>query len=282
MRPFPLGEDLELLRESVLAFADAAGRGLARRARYAAVACVATTALLWAGAVAALATTVSIGDRNFEAIAPEGHIVTLVYHPELRPLFESRLPPGARLVELYVATPDFNVLHSGGTPKLDSVYQLQVLKATEDKLLSDAGFAEVADAMEKGLAKTPAGVTFVGKNSREPWGLFYGLRLSDATSGSTEVGAALVVVNYQLMQLMYYVDAERRNARTEADQGVLAWAQALRGANPDMPYLAERAGKIDLGGKTASVESAAFGLGRLVGIALFIYLMYRLFVRRPN
>jgi len=242
----------------------------------------AAVALCWARTIAALDTTVSIGDRSFEAIAPQGHAVTLVYHPELRPLFESRLPQGARLVELYLPVADFNVLHSGGTPKLDSVYQLQLLTASENKLLSPEGFADVADAMEKGLSSPPAGVTFTGLRTREPWGLFYGLQLSDATTGNTEVGAALVVLNYQLLQLMYYVDSARPNARSEADAGVLAWAQLLRKVNPDLPYLAERAGKLDLGNKSSGVENTAFAFGRLIGIAAFGFILYRLFGRRAR
>src|SRR5690242_8817679 len=95
--------------------------------------CVAATlvaAMLWTGAASALATTVSIGERNFEAVAPAGHVVTGVYHPEVKRQFEAALPAGARLVELYLAEPDFNELHRGGVPKLDSVFQLQVLTAT--------------------------------------------------------------------------------------------------------------------------------------------------------
>ncbi len=239
-------------------------------------------ALLWSAAAAAWATTVSIGERNFEAVAPEGHVVTGVYHPEVKRQFEAALPAGARLVELYLAAPDFNELHRGGLPKLDSVFQLQVLTATESTLLSNEGFAEAAAALQKGFAKTPAGVAFVGERSHEPWGLFYALHLADGgPAGETEVGAALVVVNFQLMQLMYYVDAKRPDARRVADEGVLAWAHALRKANPDQQHLAGRAGKLDLGGST-SADGAAFGLGRMLGFAFFGFIMYRLFVRKKT
>lgn len=233
-------------------------------------------------AALATATTVSIGERNFEAVAPPGSVVTGVYHPEVKRTFEAALPTGARLVELYLPKDDFDTLHRGDVPKLDRVYQLQVLTATENKLVSNEGFTEVADAMVKGFAKPPTGVSFLGERSREAWGLFYALRLADGSpNGETEVGAGLVVVNYQLMQLMYYVDASRRHARDEADQGVRAWADALREANPDQHYLAERAGKLDLGGG-AKVENAAFGIGRILGLGLFGFILYRIFRPRPR
>ena len=243
---------------------------------------LAATALAWSGTVAALATTVNIGERQFEAVAPQGFVETGVYHPEVKRLFESALPKGGRLVELYLPADDFNVLHSGGVPKLDRVYQLQVLTATENKLVSNEGFTEVAQFMEKGLAKPPAGMTFGGVRERVPWGLFYALQLADGgPAGNTEVGAAVVVINYQLLQLMYYVESKRPNARSEADEGVLAWARALRQANPDKQHLAERAGKLDLG-SGSSAGRAAFEIGRILGLACFGYILYQIFRRRTN
>lgn len=257
-------------------------RKLTRKFPIVCVVALATVALIWSGAVAALATTVSIGERNFEAVAPQGFVVTGVYHPEFKRQFEATLPQGARLIEVYLSKPDFEALHSGGVPKLDRVFQMQVLTATENKLLSNKGFAEAANIIEKGFAKPPAGMTVVGTRAREPWGLFYALQLADGgAQGKTEVGAASVVVNYQLLQLMYFVDASRPNARDEADEGVLAWARALREANPDESRLAERAGKLDLGG-SSSGEQAAFNFGRILGIAFFGYILYRLFNRRTN
>jgi len=250
--------------------------------RFTLTAALAAAALVWSGAVAALATSVTIGERTFEAVAPQGFVVTGVYHPEIKRIFETALPKGGRLVELYLPKDDFNVLHSGGVPKLDRVFQLQVLTATENKYVSNEGFAEVAQYMEKGLAKPPAGMTFGGVREREPWGMFYALQLAESgPAGNTEVGAGVVVINYQLLQLMYYVDAKLPNARSEADEGVLAWARALRAANPDKQYLAERAGKVDLGSGTR-VDRAAFGIGRILGLALFGYILYRIFRRRTN
>ena len=253
------------------------GAGLALRHLLASAA-LAILAVSWPHAAAALATTVSIGERNFEAVPPPGGIVTGVYHPEVQRQFAAALPAGARLVEVYLPKEDFDVLHAGGVPALDRVYQLQVLTATENKLLSKEGFAEVADAMVKGFARTPDGVNFVGERAREPWALFYALRLADGSpKGETEVGAGLVVVNYQLMQLMFYVDATRPQARDEADRGVRAWAEALRAANPDQQFLAERAGKLDLGG---GGDKAAFGIGRIAGLGVFAFILYRIF--RPR
>lgn len=261
------------------AAAKPAGTGLALR-HLLVTAVMASLAVSWAPAAAALATTVSIGERIFEAVPPPGGVVTGVYHPEVQRQFATALPQGARLVEVYLPKEDFNILHAGGVPALDRVYQLQVLTATENKLLSYEGFAEVADALAKGFAKTPDAVRFVGERAREPWALFYALRLADGSpKGETEVGAGLVVVNYQLMQLMIYVDATRPHARDEADSGVRAWGEALRAANPDQQFLAERAGKLDLGGG-ASVDKAAFGIGRIAGLGAFVFILYR--ILRPR
>ncbi len=260
-----------------MASAKLTGAGLVLRHLLASAAW-AILAVSWAPTAAALATTVSIGERNFEAVPPPGGVITGVYHPEVQRQFAAALPAGARLVEVYLPKEDFDVLHAGGVPALDRVYQLQVLTATENKLLSKEGFAEVADAMVKGFARTPDGVSFVGERAREPWALFYALRLADGSpKGETEVGAGLVVVNYQLMQLMFYVDATRPHARDEADRGVRAWAEALRAANPDQQFLAERAGKLDLGG---GGDKAAFGIGRIAGLGVFAFILYRIF--RPR
>ena len=65
-------------------------------------------------------------------------------------MVKSALLPGARLVEFYLAKDDFDELHRGGVPKLDSVYQLQVLTATEDKAEGMAAFIEKREGVWKG------------------------------------------------------------------------------------------------------------------------------------
>ena len=63
--------------------------GSGRTFRVALEVALAVAALCWSGAVAALATSVSIGERMFEAIAPQGFIETGVYHPEVKRQFQS-------------------------------------------------------------------------------------------------------------------------------------------------------------------------------------------------
>ena len=110
-----------------------AGTGLALRHLVTAV--MASLARFWAPAAAALATTVSIGERIFEAVPPPGGVVTGVYHPEVQRQFATALPQARALVGCtcpgrlqYPA----RRRGAGTRPRLP----LQVLTATENKLLS--------------------------------------------------------------------------------------------------------------------------------------------------
>ena len=69
------------------------------------------------------------------------------------------------------------------------------------------------------------------------------------------------------------------------DSTVARWAQAIKAENPDTGEFRDRAGKLDLaaivGANAASgsggdpKDSTAFNFGYLLGIAFFIFLVYR-------
>jgi hypothetical protein len=253
-------------------------------------AAIGTALLLLAGTAVANSHTMQFGTRDFDVPVPAGHQPTSMYFPEMVRTFQAFVPPGMRVAEVYLTIPEFNILNNGATPPLDSTMQLHVLTATEDRPLSAEGFAEFTAALEESLPKPPAGTRFVSIDSREPWGLFYTMT-NTASDGSDEtwVATGTVVVNYQLLHLVHYVEAKVPGAREKARDGVLAWAREVRAANPDKAWLAERAGKLDpalIAARPAATgtgggDSALPGMiGRVLGIALFFYIVYRIFRRR--
>jgi hypothetical protein len=247
--------------------------------------------LIVAGAATALSYPMQFGSRDFDLPAPTGHQPTSMYFPGMVRTFQAFVPPGLRVAEVYLTIPEFDTLNDGGTPALDSTMQVHVLTAAEDRPLSAEGFAEFTGALERGLpGQLPTGTRFVGIDSREPWGLFY-MTANTGADGSDEtwVATGTVVVNYQLLNLVHYVEARVPGARDKARDGLLAWAREVRAANPDKAWLAERAGKLDPGLlATRPAASGAGGddsglpgtIGRILGIALFFYIVYRLFRRR--
>ncbi len=248
--------------------------------------------LLLAGSAAANSNTLQFGTRDFDMPVPAGHQPTSMYFPEMVRTFQAFVPPGMRVAEVYLTIPEFNTLNNGGTPALDSTMQIHVPSASEDRPLSAEGFADIAAALERGLPRAPAGARFVGIDSREPWGLFYTMTLpGDDGSDETWVATATVVVNFQLLNLVHYVEAKVPGAREKARDGLQAWVRAVRAANPDKAWLAERAGKLDpalLVGQAAASSTGGGGgdsalpgtIGRVLGIALFFYIVYRVFRRR--
>jgi hypothetical protein len=243
--------------------------------------------LLVAGAATAGSFTMQFGGRDFDMPAPSGHQPTSMYFPEMVRTFQAFVPAGMRVAEVYLTIPEFNVLNNGGTPALDSTMQIHLLSASEDRPLSAEGFAEVAAAIERGLPNPPAGTRFVGIDGREPWGMFYTMALAGSDGGDeTWVATGTVVVNHQLLNLVHYVEAKVPDAREKARDGLQAWVREVRAANPDKAWLAERAGKLDpalFGGSPASGGGASTlpgTIGRVLGMALFVYIVYRIVRRR--
>jgi hypothetical protein len=249
---------------------------------------MAAALVLLAGSVSAASNAIQIGNRDFDVPVPAGHQPTSMYFPEMVRTFQAFVPPGLRVVEVYMTIPEFNQLNNGNTPPLDSTMQMHLLTASEGRVLSAEGFSEVVEAVEQGLASPPAGTQLVGIDGREPWGLFYTLSTgSPDGSGETWAATGTVVINYQLLNLVHYVDAKVPGGREKARDGLLAWARELRAANPDKAWLAERAGKLDpallgmrpstgSGGDSSLPGTIGFGLG----ILLFFYIVYRVFRRR--
>jgi hypothetical protein len=242
-----------------------------------------TTALLGAAAFANV-NRLSVGSRDFDITVPAGYMPTSMYFPDIVRTFARFVPAGIQVYEVFLTRDEFNVLNNGGSPAMSSSFQLHVFKASEDRPLSAEGFAELSTALEAGLKSPPPGTQFVGIDAKEPWGLFYTME-TDADGDTIWVGTGMVLVNHQLMQLLYYVDDDGPGSREKASAGVAAWARDLRAANPDKAWVAERAGKLDpalFGAKPTADDGSGlpYQIGRLLGMAAFIYIVYRLFRRR--
>ena len=265
-----------------------AGRGAPRGWRRVA-APLALLAVLCASS--AQAELMQIGERQLDVPPPRGYVATRSVHPELVRTFGAFVPPGSRLLEVYLGNEDFAVLHNGGVPPMTRTFQLQVLEAGVDRLVSPEGLAELGQALERGLAKPPAGIRFLGASAPEPWGWFHSVEATDAKGVPTTIAQGLVLVNHQLLTLIHYVDGNAPGAREAAEAGVRDWALALRADNREQQYLAEQAGRLDLGavpglgGGTGGGEgsgSAAYTIGRALGIGLFVYIVWRLLRRRRS
>jgi hypothetical protein len=227
-----------------------------------------------------------IGEREFQMVGPDGYLPTSMYFSEVVAQFQRAAPPGLEVVEVFLTAHDRNEYNSDREPALDRTAQVQVLRAALDRPLSQEGLAEITAATERGLERLPAGLSFVGIDAREPWGLFYTITTGTGAD-MTYAATGMVLVNYQLLNLVHYVDADVPRAREFARDGVIAWARALRAENPDKAWIAERAGRLDPAayGGTAAQTSADGGslagtLGRIAGMLLALYLVYRIFRRR--
>jgi len=242
-------------------------------------------------APSAQAELLQIGERQLDVPPPRGYVSTRIYHPELVRTFAAFVPPGARLLDVYLSNEDFKVLHNGGTPAMARTFQLQVLEAGVDRLVSPEGLAELSQALERGLAKPPAGLRFLGASAPEPWGWFHSVEATDAKGVPTTVAQGLVLVNHQLVTLLHFIDGNAPGAREAAEAGVRDWALALRADNREQQYLAEQAGKLDPGaipglggggGNGSASGSMAYTIGRALGIGLFVYIVWRLLRRRRS
>lgn len=239
-----------------------------------------------AATLAAAPYTDQIGYREFQMVGPDGYLPTSMYFPEIVASFQRAVPPGLQVEEVFLTAHDRNEYNSDREPALDRTAQVQVLRAAIDKPVSQEGLAEVAGAIESGLDRLPAGMSLVGVDAREPWGLFYTVTTGTGAD-MTYAATGMVLVNHQLLNLVHYVDADVPRARDLARDGVIAWARALRAENPDQAWIGERAGRLDpaaYGGTAADAGGPASSLpgqiGRLLGIALFCYVVYRVFRRR--
>lgn len=221
--------------------------------------------------------------------APAGFIEGGKYFPEIRQAFAAILPPALRLEGVYITVADLKSYNEERKPALDRTYQLQIPVNADGRRVSYESFGELAGDVEASFLRSPpAGLGAVAIDRREPWGLFF----TAGTGGTSDApedwaGGAVVLVGHQILLLYHFVDASIPGARGEAHAGVLAWAESIRRRNPDAPFDTENAGSIDIetllgvdASASASNSRAPFSFGYLLGIALFLYLVYRFFFRR--
>jgi hypothetical protein len=101
--------------------------------------------------------------------------------------------------------------------------------------------------LHKPLAETTramdARAEFLGITHKEPWGLFYCAKLTDAQGASTIGCDAIVDVNFQLLSLTVYSPLRDATDRAWAEHALLDWADTIHRANPDDPQLATLASR---------------------------------------
>jgi hypothetical protein len=164
-------------------------------------------ALMLLGAGAAVAEPVAFGTRTLEIPAPEGFVASAQEVPAFLELSQGFLPPGNRLVEIYVDPADldrFRLPESDlGAPRLERYYQVQVPRRVDGTLVSNEEFTSGTATMEAELEQvmgnidgmvsdlTTQGerkledrtgekidldigeVRYLGVFRREPWALFF-------------------------------------------------------------------------------------------------------------
>lgn len=266
---------------------------------------IAAVALLAASACAHAA-PVQFGARTLEIPAPQGYVPAA--SPELHDVSAAYLPPGNRLVEIYVTADDAVSLQRGEGAAMRSYFQLQVLRSIDGKPISSSDFSanvkQVEDAIRSSMptleqqtgemaaqgnatAKESLGVdpalslgpaTFLGAFRREPWATFFTIAMT--VSGEVEgrrtsnrvVGAsALLIANHQVLYLYAYNAYDGEADRQWAERSVSAWADAVRRANPDDPQVAKSArsgGVFDGVARGALIGGAVGLLVALFGAAL--------------
>lgn len=268
-------------------------------------------------AVAALAVASSasagptkFGKRSLDIPAPSGFVAIREELPQIFEFTQAYLPPGNRLVEIYVDEETKAGLQAGSQQDMQRYYQLQVLRQLDGVAISNEDFssnmaqveaeiAKVAPSLDKQAADlTRSGnrtvqektgtdaqvslsdVSYDGVFRRESWGLFFtmGSNVSAGSETPTRLiaGAAIVMVDHQLLYLYCYTDDLGPESRRWAQQKVVAWAESIRAANPDSDGVEAEAQLGASGSSGGGVMRGAI-IGALIGaiIGLIVWLIKR-------
>lgn len=233
--------------------------------------------------------TLGLGNRELEIPDPAGHVPTSMYYPEIVRAYKSLVPGNMEIAEVYVTREDFEKLQTHAEPGLESTLQLQMLAGTRGRLLSTQGYDELAGAVAGALTRAaPAGVTMLKPPAREPGALYYTVGVGRPEGGrpyDTVVASTDVVVNHQLLHLVHTVAAKVPDAQVRSESGLREWSTAVRAANPSRAGLDADSGSLDLSalGLESAASSSGGGAERFgywLGIAAFVFIVYRLFRRR--
>lgn len=268
---------------------------------------LAVAALAFASGVAAEPTR--FGTRSLDIPAPDGFEPVRKDLPQVFEITEAYLPPGNRLVEIYLDSDTKAALLAGNPQDPSRYYQLQVLRQLDGVTISNEDFAanmaqveaeiakvaptldkQAADLARSGNSKLQqqtgtdaqvslSDVQYDGVFRREPWGLFFtmGSNVSAGAERPTRLiaGSAIVMVQNQLLYLYCYTDDTGPESRRWAQENVVAWAQAIRAANPDDPAT-EATAQLGSGSRSSGVLRGAI-VGALIGaiVGLSVWLLKR-------
>lgn len=241
---------------------------------------VALLMMVLASAASAQRSLQSVGYRQIEMPYPDGYVATSMYYPDVVRTFQTRMPPQIALLEVYVTQDDFAKLQAKQAPSFERMMQLHLLRAAEDKAVSAEGFEEMTSELEASLKKT-GGADLAATPRRDATGLHYAVN-----AGPSYVANLLINANFQPLSLVAYVPAGEAAA---AEAALTRWAQAIKADNPDKGQFRERAGRIDIssitGGSSSGgdpSEDGAYRFGYWLGIAFFLFIIYRVFIRKRS
>jgi len=232
---------------------------------------VAIAALCCAGASQASpeanTAALTFGKRTLHVPPPAGFAALSASEPSVLLQAQAYLPQSNRLVEMY--QPESGEI-TDSTGFRTAYFQVQSLRHMDGVEISTAEFDRLSVETEKELelafvkldelAETlmskgndsvrsqtgtdPAialdGTVYLGRDRKEPWGLFFSLRSTlsageagAATSAKMAMSAALVIIDQQQLMLYAYRRFNGPQDQTWTRDAVSQWADAVRAANPD-------------------------------------------------
>jgi len=215
-------------------------------------------------ALAAHADPLQFGARTLEIPKPQGFDALSPVSPNQLKLAQAYLPASNRLVEIYVLPESIWAIIAGKGPPMARYFQLQVIRDIDGASISENQFqegvkemeAEIEESMkltqelnaqlqkgnntaERMTSTNPqvalSGMEYLGIYRREPWGLFFTMKVHATAGGvdKTAVGSgAVILINQQPLLTYAYARFEAESDRQWTEQAASAWADAIRGANP--------------------------------------------------
>ena len=223
---------------------------------------------------------------NFEAVGKRA--------PTQLATIQAFIPAGKRAVELYTQPAVAARLEKHQGAQLERYFILGVSRSDEGKLksfdlYSDSDLvekelrrqfgdaqsqeralaAQASEKLHKPLVETTramdARAEFLGITHKEPWGLFYCAKLTDAYGAATIGCDAIVDINFQLLSLTVYSPLRDATDRAWAESALLDWAETIHRANPDDPQLATLASR---SWTRADFEHIGRDVGAFLGVSV--------------
>ncbi len=209
----------------------------------------------------------TFGKRTVHVPPPAGFVALSAREPGVLVQAQAYLPQSNRLVEMYQPESG-EIIDSTGFRT--AYFQLQSLRHMDGVTISTAEFDRLSVETEKELEQAfvkldelaetmmskgndsvqsqtgtdPAialnGTVYLGRDRKEPWGLFFSLRStlsagegSAASSAQMAMSGAIVIIDQQQMMLYAYRRFNGPNDQAWTRDAVSRWADQVRAANPD-------------------------------------------------